>query len=526
MKKKIMSVILASAMLISMAGCGGKETAVNNVDLSGPAEENTMPISEEPITITYWTPLYGNIKSYNDNEMFKKMEEITGIHIEFVSPPKGQENEQYGVMLASDDLPDIIDRQVGDLYPGGLERGVEEGFFLDLSGYIDKYAPNIKKLMEEDDYYRESMTLENGKIGAVREIMTEPELPWQGPIIRQDLLDKIGAEVPRTPDELYEVLKKFKNDLDIKYPMVLDVSSNHIPSAGFASGWNVGTDMYWGEDEQYHYGPYEESYTEMLTDLKKWYEEGLIDPEFATRDEKDIEAAITNGEVGFFCNQAAKIPYYEATAKSIDSSIEFTPIPYLVPEKGDTTSFILNTSRVKGSAAAICATTEYPVECMKLLDFMYSAQGSEMCNFGIEGLTYEKDENGNCFYTDFFNNNPEGIDKTDMTYLYARNDGAYLKKTFRGQTEEEKANNIQNIWLTDAVRPDPAPECRFTEEQNDEMTTYWQDINTYVPQYITKTIMGMEDADSYETYVQRLKDYGMDTIISNFNEAAQKTLQE
>lgn len=522
MKRKLISFALAAMMIGSISGCSDNKTASTEVDLSGPAEENTMPISDEPITIKYWTPLYGNIKSYNDNEMFKKMEEVTGIHIEFVSPPKGQENEQYGVMLASDDLPDIIDRQIGDLYPGGIERGVEEGFFLDLSGYIDKYAPNIKKLMDEDEYYRNVMTFENGKIGAVREIMTEPELPWQGPIIRQDLLDKIGADVPRTPDELYEVLKKFKNELNIKYPMVLDISANHIPSAGFASGWNVGTDMYWGEDEKYHYGPYDEEYTDMLLDLQKWYKEGLIDPEFATRDEKDIEAAITNGEVGFFCNQAAKIPYYTATAQSINPDIEFTTIPYLVPERGDTTSFVLNNSRVKGSAAAICATTKYPVECMKLLDFMYSEQGSEMCNFGIEGLTYEKDENGNCYYTDFYTNNPDGIDKTDMTYLYARNDGAYLKKTFRGQTDEEKATNVQNTWLIDVVRPDPAPDCKFTDEQ--DMTTYWQDINTYVPQYVTKTIMGMDDADSRETFVSRMQNYGMETIIEYFNTAAQAAL--
>ena len=107
MKKKIriLAFALAAVLPFSITGCGGKKNAGADIDLSGETEPNNMPICSEPITIKWWTPLYGNVKSYNDNEMFKEMEKVTGIHIEFVSPPKGQEDEQYGVMLASKDLP-------------------------------------------------------------------------------------------------------------------------------------------------------------------------------------------------------------------------------------------------------------------------------------------------------------------------------------------------------------------------------------------------------------------------------------
>ena len=62
----------------------------------------------------------------------------------------------------------------------------------------------------------------DGRIAQVSEYMTAPEFIWYGPVIRKDLLDKIGADIPRTPEELHEVLLKFKNELNIKYPMLLD----------------------------------------------------------------------------------------------------------------------------------------------------------------------------------------------------------------------------------------------------------------------------------------------------------------
>lgn len=516
MKKKFLTAALAAALALSAASCGKKADNSVNVDLSGDTEENTMPISKDGITIKYWAQLYGNIKSYNDNQMFKEMAKTTGVNIEFVSPPKGQENEQYGVMLASNDLPDIIDRLKDNLYPGGLKKSLDDGFFLDLTGYINKYAPNIKKLMEENQELKDDMIID-GRIAQVSEYMTAPEFIWYGPVIRKDLLDKIGADIPRTPEELHEVLLKFKNELNIKYPMLLDESANHIPMRGIASGWNTDVNMYFGTDGKWHYGPYDEGYHNMLTDLSKWYAEGLIDNEFAARDSKTLETIIVNGEAGFFGAASDGIDYWEKVGKKDNPDYELEPIPFLVPKRGDKANISNGDTKVKGLGAAITSKSKYPVECIKLLDYMYSPEGSEMCNYGVLGKTYTKDENGVKKYTEFYTNNPDGIKRDDMMYLWARNDGAYLKETNRGKTPEEIAALPGNVWEKDTNSIKYPKMDPFTDEQSDNMTTYWQDINTYVPGFVTKTIMGMSDVDSWDTYKAKMKDMGMDNILGYFD---------
>lgn len=516
-KQRIFSMVLASAVLLTAAGCGNTQTAKVDVDLSGETEPNEMPISEEPITIKYWCQLYGNIKSYNDNEMFKEMEKKTGIHIEFVSPPKGQEDEQYGVMLASKDLPDIVERRGDNIYPGGIQSGIEDGFFLDLSGYIDKYAPNIKGFMNTVPEFRNSMIMHNGKIGGVPELLSEPNKPWSGPVIRRDLLDKINADVPRTPDELHDVLKKFKEELNVKYPMVLDASARHIPGE-FACGWDVGRDMYYGNDGKWHFGPYEENYGKMLDDLSQWYAEGLIDPEFAARDDKTIEASILSGDVGFYCGGLSDA--YQEALKATNPEYKLERIPYLVPERGQKVSVLGGADVLGDSMVAITSTTKYPVECMKLIDYMFSAEGSEMCNYGIKDKTYTVDENGVKRYTDFFTNNPDGTSQEDMIYLWARQDAPYYKETFRGMSREEVDALPESVWEVDVEEGEPSPTINFTAEQMDENTTCWQDINTYAPGVITKRIMGMSDADSWEVYKGKMKDFGMEKILKNFNDAS------
>lgn len=518
-KKRIFSLVMASALLLTSAGCGNVKTSKVDVDLSGETEANEMPISEEPITIKWWTQLYGGIKSYNDNEMFKEMEKKTGIHIEFISPPKGQENEQFGVMLASKDAPDIIERRGDQIYPGGLQRGLEDGFYLDLKDYINKYAPNIKRLLEEDSEYRDAMVLEDGSIGSVRGIMSERQLPWRGPIIRKDLLDKINADVPRTPDELHDVLKKFKDELNVKYPMVLDSSARHIPPNGLASGWDTGVDVYYGEDEQYHFGPYDDNYGEMLNDFKQWYAEGLIDPEFAARDDKAIETAIVNGEVGFAFASTDTIKYYNEVGKSADADYEMVTMPYLVPERGRTTTFGGSAAtRLLDVGAAITASSEHPIECIKLLDYMFSEEGIDFCNYGIKDKTYTVDENGVKRYTEFFTNNPDGISKDDMKWLWTRDGGAFYKITNRGMSQEEIDALPSQVWTQDVVPAKIPPAIQFSTAQMDENTTYWQDINTYAPQFISKYIMGMSDADTWETYKEKMKNFGMEKILKNFND--------
>ena len=124
MKKKVLSLILAVVMTISVCACGKTETqeAAGNekestssetvADSSSETEEEvqeyvaTYPISEEPITIT------GMVVGKQENKegemtriLWETIEEYTNIKVEWVNLESPDEVATY---LANDEWPDII----------------------------------------------------------------------------------------------------------------------------------------------------------------------------------------------------------------------------------------------------------------------------------------------------------------------------------------------------------------------------------------------------------------------------------
>ena len=65
------------------------------------AAEVLYPIAEEPVHLTYWMPLNSGaakyITSYDENYAYAKMQENTGVDIDWIHPAVGQEKEQFVV---------------------------------------------------------------------------------------------------------------------------------------------------------------------------------------------------------------------------------------------------------------------------------------------------------------------------------------------------------------------------------------------------------------------------------------------
>ena len=109
-------------------------------------------------------------------------------------------------MLSSGQLADII----GYVDASELEKLGRDGGLIPLNDLIEEHAPNIKKVMEEDDRYRQSATSLDGNIYYLpkNQELLSAEYWW----IREDWLNNLGLEVPTTVDELHDVLYAFRND--------------------------------------------------------------------------------------------------------------------------------------------------------------------------------------------------------------------------------------------------------------------------------------------------------------------------
>jgi putative aldouronate transport system substrate-binding protein len=157
------------------------------------------------------------ITDIKTNELTKWLEDKTGIHIDWVVSGQNEAKDKLNIMLAAGSkLPDVImtanaaqiitDDQIFNLG--------EQKVFIPLNSMIDTYGENVKKAFEDFSGSRAQMTAPDGNIYALPRMMeayhtTLPEKYW----INQSWLNKLNLKMPTTPDELYTVLKAFK-DMD------------------------------------------------------------------------------------------------------------------------------------------------------------------------------------------------------------------------------------------------------------------------------------------------------------------------
>lgn len=116
-----------------------------------------------------------------------------------------------------------------------------------------------------------------------------PTDPWSGLWVREDWTKDLGLELPTTMDDWDVMLRAMKENydavlgLEIKKWYGVRVNYQFVGSYEAAYEW-----MH--RDGDAAYGPIEPGYKDFLAKMNEWYEAGLIDPDFATRDQSSYNA--------------------------------------------------------------------------------------------------------------------------------------------------------------------------------------------------------------------------------------------
>lgn len=161
MKRKsfISAILVLLTIIMLLAGCNnaantGKTTAATPTpsatgtgQTSEPSTPSTsgsdttvkLPIVDKPFKVTIWAPngegIQKTMKTLSDSEYYKELERRTGVTVEFIHPPIGQQNDSFNLMVASGNYPDIIEiiHPYGYMFPGGYDKAIEEGIILRLN---------------------------------------------------------------------------------------------------------------------------------------------------------------------------------------------------------------------------------------------------------------------------------------------------------------------------------------------------------------------------------------------------------
>lgn len=538
--KKLVALLLSLALVLSLGACGGngesstssEASPSSTTEESGAAAESgdesqaetaetgefQLPIVDEPTTLSYFVADDSNAAimttDWNDNEFYQEMERRTGVHLEFEMVSSADYQTNFNLMIASGNLADMI--YVGaSYYAEGVDAAIDDGYFLDLTDLVDEYMPNYEKVRTSDVQYELLSTTDSGRLGAVYELRQSKQGPWLGLWIRQDWLDDLNLDTPVTFDDYHEVLTAFKNEKGATAPLILNFSGSDGEFGTMSGGLNVLNSWQLDETGKVNFGPYMDAWKEYVTIMHQWYTEGLIDPDFMATDERTADMAkVVTGASGLFAALYTMPSVYEAASE--DPNMNLAPVNPPVMNEGDEGHIRLRDSYTSGNTA-ISADSENWEVALRWLDYLYTDEGALLANYGVEGDTFEFDENGEPVFTDKILNNENGWTMTQTVASYLCPSAGIANwsdwtRELAGVPEKDQA--CYDVWSEFSDDWRLPSSVTLTQEESTERAALYADISTIVKEQTAQFISGALDIESnWDAYISALEASGMERAI-------------
>jgi putative aldouronate transport system substrate-binding protein len=150
------------------------------------------------------------------------------------------------------------------------------------------------------------------------------------------------------------------------------------------------------------------------------------------------------------------------------------------------------------------------------LDYRYSDTGSFLYGYGIEGLTYEYDENGELWITDYIVNHPAYWGMIMCTYALNTiyEPGLEIDYSLRMEINADTPQLLE-YWMStphDNAYVFPLG-VTYTTEQTEQLAQISVDINTYIKENYLAFVDGSKPLSEWGEYVQTLSEIGVQTVL-------------
>ncbi|MGE5550992.1 MAG: extracellular solute-binding protein [Bacteroidota bacterium] len=489
-------------------------------------------------TLTYWMELHQNTAlittNFGDLPLAKELEKRTGIKVKYIHPPvasqavgpTGRATEAFNLMVASGELPDIIEFYWRHI-PGGPTEAIKNGIILRLNDAIKKWAPNLRSFLRRHPEVDKMIKTDDGDYFCfpfLRGTGTGPLLSTAGLIIRQDWLNELGLAIPTTIDEWYAVLKAFKEKKGATAPLTIQMGDLR---QDFSNAFNffapaIGSGLY-VEGGKVKYGWIDPNMKNFYSTMNKWYREGLLDPNFATLSSKTIDANILSGKSGATHGSGGSgIGRWLPALWQKEPKADMAGCPWPAAKKGEKTAkfgYIQAIWPGEGGNAAISTKCKNLEAAVRLLDYNYSPEGHLLMNFGLEGISYNMVK-GYPTYTEAIMKAP-AITQEMSRYMRGHTNGPFVQDSryleqYYALPQQKQA---QAAWMKTEALKYQIPPVSLSKEESSEAARIMSEIDTLNNEMFMKFIMGTEPIENFDKYVAQVKKLGIDRVIQIYQAA-------
>ena len=517
---KIVALILAMVMLLALfTGCNttaSKETKTNETQSGTSSESKKSNSADKPITFPLAEPMelsvmytLGNA-SYPvvDHVVWKKLQELSGFTFKTTEFAPADASEKMNLLMSSGEYSEVIFK----CSKIDTNKYGADGLILPLEDLIRQYMPNLTAVLNERDAWNEVIAPDGHIYNLPQFNDVSPNVGnGAGWWINKAWLDKLNLSMPTSLDELYTVLKAFKekdpngNGKADEIPMATFSDQEMLNILLSLTGEGLSYNDYWMVvDGQMEYLPATDFFKDTyLKFMNKLYSEGLVNQDLFTIDRDQFRASCAAEEViyGFLCDSSC---VYFANE---DEQLNWVLLPPF-----DSTNFSLGKG-VSTGGLALTDKCQHPDIVLSFFDYLYTQEGGALPRMGVAGESYKLYEDGTWEYDYDKMENPiyQG------TLMGTSSVPALIPDMYYNLPASVYTRHLNQQWHGEdglGSKGTLVPPVTLSVEENDEYSVLFTDISAYMKNYAAECITGITDIDaSWSEFQSTLKQMKVDRMV-------------
>lgn len=525
MLKKTLALLLVLVMATGMlAGCGGN--SLGSIDLKTPIVYPSIDNYETPNFNGETLELYMPVNNDFDAEGCYADEAISKtVNLNLVFKELDSFDSQYNPMLAEGDVPSLTMR---NSWTNANNQLGEDGAMVNIYDYLDA-MPHVKWYLENTEEGRNFVRDYSYKEGVLYgvPIIESGTAACYGFLYRKDIFTANNMEFPTTEEDFYNTLMKLKSLYPNSYPLVFrGLSGTMSTLSNWGYNWGIGHQVF-GEKNtvftlqngEFVFAQTTDTYKEMVIYVKRLLGEGLLHPSSMTMDTSGWTEAFASDKSFISFDKMDRLPSLNLAGQQLNPEFKLlgtNGIPF--GENGRVETQVVD----KVTRTFMIGYNDQLSTTLQYVDWLYSEQGIEVANWGIEGESFMYDENGDKqLILDFVNAKGSysacGFGKAAVA-------GYIDFNSYLSACDEEMRESVA-LCLSKATA-DPQMLLAYTGNDQLVIDTYANACYTNAGSQLAKFIMSQRDISEWDAYVSELSTkYHLDELKTAHENAYQEALK-